>query len=87
MQKVNEYEDGIFVLEVEEGGNISDIRAVRFSEWDGTVGTKLTKPIRFFAKVVGFEDDEAPQRNWHNEEELADFLKKEEIEEALESLL
>ena len=59
-----EYVNEIFMLEAPEGGDISEIRAVGFSGWEGTLKNEPTQPVRFYVKVIAFEDDNAPHRNW-----------------------
>lgn len=59
-----EYINEIFLLEAPEGGDIKDIRAVGFSGWEGTLQNEPTQPVRFYVKVIAFEDVNAPHRNW-----------------------
>ena len=59
-----EYINEIFMLEAPEGGDIDTIRAVGFSGWEGTLKRKPKHPVRFYVKVIAFEDENAPHRNW-----------------------
>lgn len=78
------YTDDIFLLEMPEGGDVTDVRAVGFTGWEGTLQNEPTKSVRFYAKVVAFEDTRAPERNWNMEKgkielpavDLTEFIKK-----------
>ena len=67
-----EYINEIFMLEAPEGGDIDSIRAVGFSGWEGTLNRKPTQPVRFYVKVIAFEDENAPHRNWQVAESKID---------------
>lgn len=59
-----EYSNEIFLLEIPEGGDINQIRAVGFSGWEGTLKNEPKYPVRFYCQVIAFEDENAPHRNW-----------------------
>lgn len=65
MKKIKEYKDKYFIIELKEGG---DFDQAKISIFTGRAKTgdwsKHKKGIRFFAKVSGFQDDNAPTRNW-----------------------
>lgn len=93
MQKIKEYKDDIFLLEVPEGGNIDEVHAVGMTGWQGTLQRQPTQPIRFYAQIIGFEDANAPMRNWQmrnkkfSVERYSNKPKASELEEYLEAML
>lgn len=68
MPKIKEYKDDIFMIEIPEGGGIDEAGIVGFTGWPDTLSRKPSQPIRFYAKVVGFEDDRATMRNWQRKD-------------------
>lgn len=87
MPKVKEYKDDIFWLEMPEGGDIDDIRAVGFTGWQGTLERKPRHTVRFYAKVIGFEDTRAPMRNWQTKTKQFVVDKKNALEDFLGRML
>lgn len=61
-----EYKDKVFLIECPECGSLEDMVLRNFSAFavTGDVSQNKERPLRFYAKVVGFEDDGAPNRNW-----------------------
>ena len=59
-----EYKNGVFLIDLPEAGEMKDMKIRGFSGF-ARVGDIVSKqPIRFYAKVIGFEDIKAPKRNW-----------------------
>lgn len=65
LKPIEEYKDGVFVLEGPEGASLEMLKTTILTSF-GKTGDyrKDSKGIRFYAKVVGFEDDKCPTRNW-----------------------
>lgn len=65
LEPIEEYKDGIFVLEGPQGASLEMMKAIILTSF-GKTGDyrKDSKGIRFYAKVIGFQDDNAPSRNW-----------------------
>lgn len=85
-----EYSDDIFLLEMPEGGEIRQLRAVGFTGWPHTLKKEPKKPIRFYAKVIAFEDTNSPVRNWQIETDKIVINKHEKLKalnKALDDLL
>ena len=65
LESIEEYKDGIFVLEGPQGASIGMLKAIILTSLGRTGDYRKDKRgIRFFAKVIGFQDDNAPDRNW-----------------------
>ena len=65
LEPIEEYKDGIFVLEGPQGASLEMMKATILTSF-GKTGDyrKDSKGIRFYARVIGFQDDNAPTRNW-----------------------
>lgn len=59
-----EYKDEIFMIELPKDGEKQDLKIRHFTGYAVTGDTHPTQPIRFYAKVIGFEDANALIRNW-----------------------
>lgn len=59
-----EYKNKIFLITLPEGGEIDEMNVVAFSGFASMGEADPRNPIRFYAKVIGFEDTRAPSRNW-----------------------
>lgn len=59
-----EYKDEVFLIELPEGGDGSELKIKNFSGFAVTGDIAPTNPVRFYAKVVGFEDVNASKRDW-----------------------
>lgn len=75
-----DYKDSIVVLESCEGADFDElkIRAIMGNpdlSWHGA----QRGPIRIYAKVIAFEDDGAPGRNWKRKEATPFILKTKRI--------
>jgi len=64
LEPIEEYKDGVFVLEGPQGASLDMVQATILTSF-GKTGDyrKNAKGIRFFAKIIGFQDDNAPSRN------------------------
>lgn len=62
--KEKEYKGDVFLLSIPEGGNLGTLSGDDFSPWASTGDIDSTGTVRFFAKVIGFEDLRAPVRDW-----------------------
>lgn len=59
-----EYKDEVFLIELPEGGDADFLNIVVFSAWACDSRIKARLPIRFYAKIIGFEDTRALIRDW-----------------------
>lgn len=64
-EPIEEYKDGVFVLEGPQGASLEMMKPIILTSL-GRRGDyrKDSNGIRFFAKIIGFQDDNAPTRNW-----------------------
>ncbi len=61
---LKEYKGDIFLIEANEGAEFDDFKKTQFTAYKNKIDIEPKKPIRFYAKVIGFEDIRAPIRNW-----------------------
>ena len=59
-----EYKNRVFLIDLPEAGTMKNMKIRGFSGFARTGDITSKQPIRFYAKVVGFEDINAPKRNW-----------------------
>ena len=60
-----DYKDKYFVISCPEGGIIFDSSKIDvFTGFNKIIKKEPENPIRFIAKVVGFEDKNASMRDW-----------------------
>lgn len=62
--KEEDYEGAVFAIDLPEGGELKDAVLKYFTGFASSGDYGETKEIRFYAKVVGFEDKRAPMRTW-----------------------
>lgn len=60
----SDYRDGYLCMQMQEGGEFRWMKYVHFTPCAITGDIHPHDPIRFYFKVVGFEDTIAPVRNW-----------------------
>lgn len=61
-----EYRNAVLFMDLPEGGNFKEMRFVHFSPKaiEGDIQRVKSRPVRFYFELVGFEDVNAPMRDW-----------------------